>query len=55
MTIEFTYEWADPNLWRLIHNGGDPTVSDFVSCIDFIGFELSVESSSDIGGGVVFL
>jgi len=53
MTIEATYKWQNPDLYRFIVNGGDPAQLDFKPCIDYTDFELEVESPCNIDTGTV--
>jgi len=53
LTVEMTYKWANPDLYRFVLNGGDPAVTGFDPCIPNSDFELRIESPCDIDEGVI--
>jgi hypothetical protein len=53
LSVEFTYKWANPDLYRFIINGGDPATLDFQPCIEYTDLQLQVESPCDIEPGAV--
>jgi hypothetical protein len=54
LTIEFTYKWDNPDLYRFIINGGDPATLDFRPCCEYTDLQLEVESPCDISDAVPF-
>ncbi|MCP4709973.1 MAG: hypothetical protein GY869_15220 [Planctomycetes bacterium] len=52
VTIEATYKWKDPELYRLVWNS-NAGHGNFQPCIEFTDMEISVESPCDIEGGVI--
>jgi hypothetical protein len=53
LSIEMTYKWANPDLYRFVLNGGDPAVTGFDPCIPNSDFELRIETPCDIDEGSV--
>jgi hypothetical protein len=53
LTVELTYKWSDPNLYRFILNGGNPADTDFSPCVPNSDFEIEVESPCDVDPGTI--
>lgn len=52
LTVEFTYKWRNPDLYRFMINGGDPATLGFEPCCEYTDLRYQVESPCDIEPGV---